>query len=137
MNKNNVVGYVPKLLFKFYLKLKDKFDPPKEITPEEQFIFEICKKLIYDADSKLTIAPVSNKRYIKNDNRNMFIVIESRTITLINHVYSYSIYCEFDDNYGNLIRSFDEVVERKRNELESEIKSNIRNSLKKILESLS
>lgn len=136
MEKNNKLGYIPRLLFKFYLRLKDRFDPPKEVSPEEQFVVEICKKLIYDIDSKLTIAPLSNKRYIKNDTKSMFIVIEGGTIMLINHIYSYTVHCDFDDHYKDLIKSFDDVVEKKRNELENEIKSNIRHSLKKILEGL-
>lgn len=136
MEKKDVVGYIPKLLYKFYLKLKDKFDPPKEVTPEEHYCIEICKKLIQEENSKLTIAPVSNKRYIKNDDKSMFIVIESGTIMLINHVYSYSVYCENGTNYHELVKMFDETVERKRNELEKEIKSNIQHSLKRILDGL-
>lgn len=137
MNNNKIVGYIPNILYKFYLKLKYRFDPPRQITEEERFCYEICKKLIINSESKLTIAPVSNKRYIKNDENQMFIVICNGTIMLINHVYSYSVYCDFDDNYNELIRLFDNEVEKRRIELENEIKSNIQHSLKKILEGLS
>ena len=124
-------------LFKIYLYLKNKFDPPRQISEEEQYCYDICEKLIHNQSSKLTIAPVSNKRYIKDDDNNMFIVISNRTIILINHVYSYNIYCESDENYEKLIRMFDNEVEKKRIILENEIKSNIQHSLKKILENLS
>lgn len=136
MEKKQVVGYIPKLLYRFYLKLKERFDIPKVVSPEELYCYDICKKLIHHTDSKLTIAPVSNKRYIKNDNKKMFVVIENNTIILINHVYSYTVYFEYNDHYRDLIKVFDEVVEKKRNELEMEIKSNIQHSLKRILDEL-
>jgi len=134
MNDNNRPN---NFLFKIYLYLKNKFDPPKQISDEEKFCYDICKKLINDPISKLTIAPVSNKRYIKNDESNMFIVISDNSIMLINHVYSYNIYCDYNENYIELIKMFDNEVEKKRLELENEIKSNIQHSLKKILEGLS
>jgi hypothetical protein len=124
-------------LFKIYQYLRHRFDPPRQISEEEKFCYEICQKLIINPNSKLTIAPVSNKRYIKNDENSMFIVIANGGIMLINHVYSYNIYCEYDENYNELIRFFDNEVEKKRLELENEIKSNIHHSLKKILEGLS
>jgi hypothetical protein len=136
MENKNVVGYLPRVLFRFYLRLKEKFDPPKTPSPEEIYCCEICKKLIIHPDSKLNIAPLSNKRYIKNDNKNMFVVIENNTIILINHVYSYTVYFEYNENYKQLIRLFDDTVEKNRLEFENEIKSNIHHSLKKILDSL-
>ena len=125
------------ILHKIYLHLKNKFDPPRQISEEEKFCYEICEKLINNPQSKLTIAPLSNKRYIKNDESSMFIVIGNGGIMLINHVYSYNIYCENYEKYEELIRMFDNEVETKRLELENEIKSNIQHSLKKILASLS
>lgn len=124
-------------LFKIYQYLRHRFDPPRKISEEEKFCYDICEKLINNPQSKLTIAPLSNKRYIKNDDSSMFIVIADGGIMLINHVYSYNIYCEYDENYNELIRMFDNEVEKKRIQLEVEIKSNIQHSLKKILESLS
>jgi len=125
------------ILYRYYLHLKNKFNPPRQISEEEKFCHDICIKLINNPNSKLTIAPLSNKRYIKNDDSSMFIVISNGTIMLINHVYSYSIYCEFDEHYQELVKMFDNEVEEKRLQLEVEIKSNIQHSLKKILESLS
>jgi hypothetical protein len=136
MRKNEVVGYVPKILFKVYLYLKNRFDPPKPVPEEEKVSYDICKKLILNQTSKLTIAPISNRRYIKNDDNNMFIVIAERTIKIINHIYSYTVYCEHDENYSELIKLFDNEVDSRRQELENEIQSNIQHSLKKILENL-
>jgi hypothetical protein len=73
--KDNVVGYIPRLMFKFYLYLKNKFDPKPPITEEEKFCIEITKELINRENSVLTLAPLSQKRFIKNDELNMFIMM--------------------------------------------------------------
>ena len=134
--ENKVVGYIPRLLFKVYLNLKERFDPSIPIPEEEKITVEICKKLIVDPESKLTFAPISGKRFIKNENKNMFVVIESHTINLINHVYSYSVYLSSQSDYKDITQSFDGVLENKRQLLEDEIRSNIQHSLQTILKKL-
>jgi hypothetical protein len=125
------------ILYRFYLHLKEKFDPRPQVTDEERYVVSIGKKLIKLPNTQLYIAPISNKKYIKNDDKNMFVVIESRNITLINHVYSYSVYIENDKLYEDLLDVFNLTMEEKRIELETEIKNNIQHSLKNILENLS
>jgi hypothetical protein len=137
MEKKNIVGYIPRLLFKFYLRLKERFDPTPPPKEEELFCVEICKKLIPRSTSKLTIAPLSNKRYIKSDEQDMFIVIHERTISLINHVYSYNVFIESDKLYNEVINIFDKELEDRRLILEDEIRSNIKHSLKSILDKVS
>ena len=137
MKENKVAGYIPKLLFRVYLNLKEKFDPTPSPKEEEIFCVEICEKLIENTNSKLTIAPISNKRFIKNDDKDMFVVISNRQISIINHVYSYNVYIESDVLYNKILNNFDKVVEQKRQELEDEIKNNIKHSLKNILTKVS
>lgn len=133
MKNKEIVGYLPKLLFKLYLTLKEKFDPRPPVTQEEQYSIDICKELITRQSSKLSFAPKSLKRIIKNDESNMFILINNFTIHLINHVYSYNVYIESSDLYSELLEIFDSELERRREELEFEITSNIQHSLKNML----
>ena len=135
--ENKVVGYVPRLLFKIYLNLKDKFDPKPKVTDEEIFASEICKKLITNPTSELIISPISHKRIIKNEEKNMYVVMESYTIHLINHVYSYSVYLQDTSKFTELTQKFDKVLEDRREVLESEIRKNIQHSLSNILDKLS
>jgi hypothetical protein len=135
--ENKVVGYVPRLLFKIYLNLKDKFDPRPKVTDEEIFASEICKKLITNPTSELTISPISHKRIIKNEEKNMYVVMEGYTIHLINHVYSYSVYLQETSKFIELTQIFDKVLEDRREVLESEIRKNIKHSLSNILDKLS
>ncbi len=124
------------MLYRFYLHLKEKFDPRPEVTDEERYAIQIAKKLIKLPNTHLYIAPISNKRYIKNDEKQMFIVIEGPNLTLINHVYSYSVFIENSQLFSDLMDTFNITMENKRLELESEIKNNIQHSLKNILENM-
>ncbi len=134
--EKKIVGYIPKLLYKLYLFLQEKFDPRPEVTYEEQTSVEICKNLIKESDSRLTFAPRSLKRFIKNDNFGMFVVIHQRTLFLINHVYSYSVYIENSDLYTELLDLFDMELENRREVLEKEMRSNIQHSLEDILKKI-
>jgi hypothetical protein len=134
--ENKVVGYIPRLLFKIYLNLKDRFDPKPNVTEEEIFAADICEKLINNPSSELTFSPISHKRIIKNEGKSMYIVMESYTIHLINHVYSYSVYLQDTSKFNMLTSKFDKILEDKREVLESEIRKNIQHSLRNILEKL-
>lgn len=132
--EKKIVGYIPRILYKLYLNLKERFDPALKIPEEEKICLEICNKLINDDNSKLTFAPISNKRIIKNEKKEIYIVIETYNITIINHVYSYSIYLSSSNDYKDIVNSFDKILENHRQLLEQEIRSNITQSLTKILE---
>ena len=134
--ENKVVGYIPRLLFKIYVNLKDRFDPKPDVTEEEIFSADICEKLISNPSSELTYSPISHKRIIKNEQKSMYVVMESYTIHLINHVYSYSVYLQDTSKFTELTQKFDKILEDKRQVLESEIRKNIQHSLKNILEKL-
>jgi len=136
MEKYEVVGFIPKLLFRIFLFLKDKFDPKAQITDEERFAHQICDKMIIHPDSKLNFSPLTSKRIIKNETLNMYIVMENYTVHVINHVYSYSVYFQDSSAFKVLVDSFDQVMEKRREVLETEIRSNIQHSLKKILDKL-
>ena len=79
------MNQLSKLLFKIYLYLKNRFDPTPPPTDEEIFCTDICLSLIGMENSRLTYAPISNKRFIKNDSKGIFVVIDHRMINLINH----------------------------------------------------
>jgi hypothetical protein len=92
--------------------------------------------MIIHPDSKLNFSPLTSKRIIKNETLNMYIVMENYTVHVINHVYSYSVYFQDSSAFKGLIDSFDQIMEKRREVLETEIRSNIQHSLKKILDKL-
>jgi hypothetical protein len=134
--KVNVVGYIPRLMFKVYLYLQDRFDPKPPIAEEEKFCIEITKELIDRESSVLTLAPLSQKRFIKNDELGMFVMIDNRVINIINHIYSYTLVIEDSNSYEEILSNFDKKLDSIRISLEAEFRSNIQNSLKNILDSI-
>jgi hypothetical protein len=125
------------ILFNIFLYLKNKFDPKPPIPEEVDTCTNIVLKVLDYEDTDLVFAPVSNKRFIINEQKGMAITIENRVVHIINHVYSYSIYMENNECYGKVLRKFDEISEKKKIELEDKLTNNIKHSLTKILEGLS
>ena len=107
----------------------------KRHTEYEKECVTICKHLILKKNTSLLISPISNKRYVKSDDNNIFIIIESHQMTIVNHSYSYTIDI-FGKTFERLSKIFDQEVEKRRQEMETEIRSNVKHSLSNIYETL-
>ena len=112
------------------------FKPKEEKTQNESICNAICRKMILHKDSKFMIAPLSEKRYIKNPTLNLFVVLEDRQVSITNHVYHYDVKLTERD-WNKLIHSYNEKTENLRMGYENEIKSQIVHSLSKILDKIS
>jgi DNA polymerase-3 subunit alpha len=113
-------------------------DPSKYEAPKNEYEIEalaICKKLASKKSSTLLISPISGKRYIKSDDNQIYIIIEGHLVNIVNHSYSYVIPVE-GKSHERLIRMFDIEVERRREIMETEIRSNIKHSLSTIYKNL-
>jgi hypothetical protein len=95
----------------------------------------ICKKLIDKPDTQLLMTPLSNKKYIHNPENSIFITIECNTVNVINHKYSYTVVIQYKSKI-EITNHFNEVLESQRLKMEEEITSNIKHSLKNILQTL-
>ena len=95
----------------------------------------ICKRLIDKHDSQLLMTPLSNKKYIYNPENSIFITIEGNTVNVINHKYSYTVSVQ-DSTKKEIVDYFNSVLETQRLKMEDEITSNIKHSLKNILQTL-
>jgi hypothetical protein len=84
----------------------------------------------------LLLSPISGKRYIKSHDEQLFIIIESNLITIVNHQYSYNINI-WGKPLETIIRMFDIEVEKRREAMEMEIRSNVKHSLANIFKNLS
>ena len=106
-------------------------------TDYEKSVYEndsisICKKLINQKETTLLLTPRSGKRYSQSESSDIFIILDSHRIKIINHIYAYDIYVT-DKPWTKLLDYFDTEVEKRRDEFEKQITSNIQSSLKKIL----
>jgi hypothetical protein len=126
---------VKKLKLRFYLWERGTkwFKAPEDIMGYEKTCTAICRKLITHKSSKYTIAPLSEKRYIINKDLDIFVVMAENRVEITNHVYHYIIKLSERD-ITKLKKQFDGKVEQIRLEYESDIKSQINNTLTTILE---
>ena len=137
MLKNKIKRIVKRFRVKFYKWEKGSswFKTPAEPTGYENICKAICRKMINHPDSKFTIAPLSQKRYIVNKTLGLFIIIDYNKLEITNHVYHYVIHLNNNDA-SRIIKSFNDKVENERIEYETEIKSNIQNTLNTILDKI-
>jgi hypothetical protein len=128
---------VKKLKLRFFLWERGTkwFKAPQDVLGYERTCTAICRKLITHNESKYTIAPLSEKRYIINKELDIFVVIVDNRVEITNHVYHYIINLTEKD-MNKLKNQFDAKVEQIRLEYESEIKSQINNTLSTILEKI-
>ena len=107
----------------------------QEHSEYEKECISIVKALILQEDSVLLMSPISNKRFIKSDENQLFIIIEAHTITIVNHNYSYNINV-WGKTLQRIVNMFDVEVEKRRTAMEMEIRSNVKHSLSNIYKSL-
>jgi hypothetical protein len=109
--------------------------PTVQKSKYEKDCISICKKLIYKEDTILLYTPISSKRYIRNEKNQIFVILEGHSVKVINHVYSYTVFLE-QTTWTNIINMFDNELERRREDFEKEITSNIKHSLQNILQNI-
>ena len=124
-----------RLVQKWYISIVRMTTPPIEKSEYEKDCIAICKKLIAKEDTVLLLTPISNKRYIRNEELQIFVILEGHNVKVINHVYSYTVFLE-QKPWDNIILAFDTEVEKRREEFEKEITSNIKHSLQNILHNI-
>jgi len=96
----------------------------EEVEPHEKTAFKICVKLISDKDSEFMIAPMSQKRFIINE--------DWGRIELTNHTFHYDVKLSGRD-FERVLFLFDKESEKRRSVTESIVQSQINDSLTKIL----
>ena len=106
-----------------------------DIATYEKTCFKICLKLISHSDSEFMIAPMSGKRYIRNNELSMFITMDFGRVEITNHVFNYNVKL-LNRDWERLVYIYDNETEKRRLEMEKEVSSNIKNSLDHVLERL-
>jgi hypothetical protein len=121
---------------KVYIDLKRKTTIPTEPKPPYYLeCVKICGKLLENKETILLIAPISSKRYMKNEKYGIYVIFHGKSIEVINHVYNYTVQVD-EKTWDLLIREFDCELEERRIQFEGEINKNIKYSLKNILKTI-
>ncbi len=134
MNKHRIKRFLQRVALKsiYWTNYTGKVKTSHEYERE---CFSICRALIRQENSIMLMSPISGKRYIESDDKQLFIIIEHNQITIVNHQYSYHI-----DLWGKpmerLTKMFDVEVEKRREAMENEIRSNVKHSLSNIFKTI-
>ena len=104
----------------------------EENVTYERTCFKICLKVIQHNNTEFMIAPMSDKRYLKNDDMGIFITMTDRRVEITNHVYNYNVKLSTRD-WQRLTNIFDTEADKRRLNYEQVINSQITNSLHDIL----
>lgn len=91
----------------------------------------ICRKLIHSEDSELIIAPISDKKYIRNDKLGIFVTMDGGQVTITNHTYSYFIKLN-KVQWEKLNNFFRKEMELRAIMIEKELEAQINHSLDNI-----
>lgn len=129
--------FFKKLWIRIFIRVSKKIHPSIEtLEDNEKLASAICRTLIKHPESTFLIAPLSQKRYIRNEAKQMFIILQDDRMNITNHIYNYDILLTKETS-DRLNRIFDFKVEESRAKFEKEMKSQVRHSLFSILEKLS
>ncbi len=129
--------FFKKLWIRIFIRVSKKIHPSIEsLEDNEKLASAIGRTLIKHPESTFLIAPLSQKRYIRNEVMQMFIILEGDRMNITNHIYNYDILLTKDTS-EKLNRIFDYKVEEVRSKFEKEMKSQIHHSLHSILQKLS
>jgi hypothetical protein len=92
----------------------------------------IFRKMIKCQESELLMSPISQKQYVRNDEKRILLILDNYELTVINHVFSYNIRISQRTN-KSLNEAFNIELEKRRLEMEVSFKENVKHSLKTIL----
>jgi len=125
-----------RMLQKLSLEIYKKIDVKRVVRTENANEFlQICKRAIEKPDSELIVSPLTTKMYVKNDELEIMIIMQHKTIQVINHIYSYNMVVD-EYTWSDILQIFNNEKERRCLEFEKRAKSNIKHSLKNIITNL-
>lgn len=129
--------FIKRFKLRFYLMGKKSpiHTYEEDAVTYEKTCFKICLKLISNPDSEFMIAPMSGKRYIRNETLSMFITLDYGRVEITNHVFNYNVKL-LNRDWERLIYIYDTETEKRRSDMEKEVNSNIKNSLDHVLQRL-
>jgi hypothetical protein len=143
MNSNQLLEMSRPLVHKFRrisqklsIKILKSLNPteklPFDITSSEKDAALLFKKMLMKHDSELLISPISGKYFLKNDHKEILIILTDYEIIVINHVFGYTIKIS-QKTQRALYQAFINEVEQRRLEMEMAFRKNVKHSLQSII----
>ena len=115
------------------LQLKNVYDfeDPGSLADMKDCMF-IFRNTLKHPNSSFEIAPISYHRIIENKKLGIFVILNNKKITVINHVCYYSNIPISDRDWNKMIKMYDNKVQKIRMNRISEMKSQVEHSLSKL-----
>ena len=121
---------------KLSIKLLRAFNPLDRERPEknssELDAALLFKKMLVKADSELLISPLSGRYFLKNDRKQILIILTEYELVVINHVFGYNIKIS-QKLQRSLYQAFVNEVEQRRTDMENAFRQNVKHSLQSII----
>lgn len=134
--KNFFKRLIKRIYVKWALSSRYKmFNHIEQMDTTTKTSLSICRRLINHDSSKFLIAPLSGKRYIKNEEVDLFIIIYDNHLSITNHVYHYDVVLN-QREMDKINFMYDNKTERIRQQFENEIMGQINSSLQSIQDKL-
>jgi len=118
------------------IKMLKSFNPveklPFDVTSSEKDAALLFKKMLMKQDSELLISPISGKYFLKNDHKELLIILTDYEMIVINHVFGYTIKIS-QKTHRSLYQAFVNEVEHRRTEMEMAFRKNVKHSLQSII----
>lgn len=135
VNLKHNIKRIKQRLYIFWQKSNSNSIYHGEVDIQQTSAYLICKKLIEKQGTVLLMSPLSGRRYIKLDTEEIFVIISSSSIQIINHIYSYTIPIG-GRILNKTLDAFDNKMEGMRLKMENDITGNIQKSLNQIKKEL-
>jgi hypothetical protein len=115
------------------LELKNLYDivDPNRLADINDCKF-IFRNTLKHTNSIYEIAPLSSHRLIENKKLGVFVILDNKKITIINHVCYYSNIPMSDRDWNKMITMFDNKVQENRMKRIEQMKSQVEYSLSKL-----
>lgn len=127
-----LITFLKRRFIRFKLKLRYKDFSGLGVDDNEKLCKSITIRMVNHPKSLFLIAPISMKRFIKNDELGIFIVMNNMRVKITNHQYHYDVLLGERD-WDRLTLLFDNKTEKIREEFEEEMFNQINSSLHEIL----
>ena len=92
----------------------------------------LCRNTIKHSNTVFELTPISDERIIENKKLGVFIILDDKKITVINHVCYYSNIPMSDRDWKKITTMFDNKVQEIRKEKIRRMKSQVEYSLEKL-----
>ena len=115
------------------LELKNFYDivDPGKLADINDCMF-IFRNTLKHPNSIYEIAPLSSHKIIENKKLGVFIILDNKKITIINHVCYYSNIPMTDRDWNKIIKMYDHKVQENRMKRIGQMKSQVEYSLSKL-----